>query len=334
MNKSRSKSQKSSATITFLWVVWCLLLYPSGMTAQQDKPVERKEGSFIVTGQVRDACTHQPIAAAQIQALNNPASATTNQEGNFTIKLYREDEVLSVSAFDYNTRELALRGNKTIIIDMYPEVFSDRVTWIDMPLGKVRNSILVPSVKSIQDLSKAQAVTADELINSALNGDVRSINRSGFPGMGSVAFIRGYNSLLSNALPLYVIDGVIINGLYDIESIFQGNYQNPLLNIDVNDIESITVLKDGTSLYGTKGANGVILIKTNRGKSQATKINLNLMYSSIDQPKQLPVMNADQYRIYASEILGSAGYSNNEIANLNFLNTDKTYLLLDSVEPS
>jgi hypothetical protein len=57
MNKSRSKSQKASATITFLWVVWCLLLYPSGMTAQQDKPVERKEGSFIVTGQVRDACT-------------------------------------------------------------------------------------------------------------------------------------------------------------------------------------------------------------------------------------------------------------------------------------
>ena len=79
--------------------------------------------------------------------------------------------------------------------------------------------------------------------------------------MGSTSFIRGINSLNANAQPLFVVDGVIWNNFYDAELVHNNCFSNILTSIDANDIESITVLKDGLALYGSKGANGVILIK-------------------------------------------------------------------------
>ena len=76
--------------------------------------------------------------------------------------------------------------------------------------------------------------------------------------------------------PLVVVDGVIWNSYQDLESIHAGLFINPLDDIDVNDIEDITIMKDGTSIYGAKGANGVVLITTKRSKSMVTKIGLNV----------------------------------------------------------
>lgn len=321
MNMVRSTSKCLIAIALLAATATLMVATPSMAQAQNGTPT----GTFDVKGRVLDAHSKQPIAAAQIQALNNTASATTDQQGLFTIKVSALDEVLLVSAFDYAQREVAVRGKNVLDIELYPETFSSTNFVQELPLGKRRNTITVPSIKTVQDFTLSQAITADEFVQSELGGHVRSINRSGVAGMGTALFIRGYNSLLANAQPLYVIDGVPIDNLYDAASIYQGHYQNPLQNIDVNDIASITVMKDGTSIYGSKGSNGVILIKTIRGKDLVTKINLHITAGSIAQPTTPPMMDADQYRIFLSDIIRTAGYTNKQVDAMPFLNEDRSY---------
>ena len=106
------------------------------------------------------------------------------------------------------------------------------------------------------------------------------------------------------------------------ESIIANNYTNPLALIDVKDIDNITVLKDASSIYGTKGANGAIIITTARAKYQATKIDF-AAYSGYNQaPANLPVMKASDYRLYLHEILQSKGMSLSQIQAQPYMNDD------------
>lgn len=324
MNTVRTNSLRSCFRFSFLIAACLFLMAATSLSAQVIASAKQPKGTIEVKGLVRDANTKLPIAAAQIKALNNSGAATTDQQGNFTIKVVLTDEVLSVKAFDYAVREVPIKSKNQLVIDLYPEVFTPYYENQELVTGVQRNTTTVPAVKTISDFTLSQALSADEFIQSEVGGNVRSISRSGLAGIGSSLFIRGYNSLLSNSQPLYVVDGVIINNLYDVESLFNGQSQNTLLNLDNNDILSISVLKDGTSIYGSKGSNGVILIKTTRGKSMVTKINLNVTAGLTSIPKTTPVMNADDYRIYVSDIIGSAGYTPQQIAGMSFLSDDNS----------
>lgn len=322
MNTVRMNGLGSCFRFNFLIAACLFLMTATSLSAQVSISAQQPKGTIEVKGLVRDAKTKAPLANAQIRALNNSGSATTDNQGNFTIKVVLSDEVLSVKAFDYAGKEVPVRSRDMLVIDLYPEVFTSYYENQEMLTGSQRNTTTVPAAKTISDFTLSQAFSADEFIQSEVGGNVRSIARSGLAGIGSSLFIRGYNSLLSNAQPLYVVDGVIFNNLYGVESLFDGQNQNTLLNIDNNDIQSITVLKDGTSIYGSKGANGVILIKTTRGKGMVTKINLNVSAGLTSIPKTTPVMNADDYRIYASDMIGSAGYTPQQVADMGFLNDD------------
>ena len=324
MNTVRTNSGRNCFRFSFLIAACLFLMTATSLSAQVIASAKQPKGTIEVKGLVRDANTKLPIAAAQIKALNNSGNATTDQQGNFTIKVVLNDEVLSVKAFDYAIKEVAVKSNDRLVIDLYPEVFTTYYENQELVSGTKRNATTVPAVKTISDFTLSQAFSADEFIQSEVGGNIRSISRSGLAGIGSSLFIRGYNSLLSNAQPLYVVDGVIIDNLYNVESLFDGQNQNTLLNLDNNDIQSISVLKDGTSIYGSKGSNGVILIKTTRGKSMVTKINLNVSAGLTSIPKTTPVMNAEDYRIYVSDVIGSAGYTPQQVANMNFLNNNKS----------
>ncbi|MBP1664630.1 MAG: SusC/RagA family TonB-linked outer membrane protein, partial [Bacteroidetes bacterium] len=160
---------------------------------------------------------------------------------------------------------------------LYSDKFSNYFKNINILTGENRNSAVISSANAAAKIDKSNAMTADELIQYELAGNVRGITRTGIPGAGSSMFIRGINSLNANAQPLFVVDGVIWNNLYDATSIHEGLFSNTLDNIEVNDIESITVQKDGTSVYGSKAANGVVIIKTKRGTSPVTKIDFVAM---------------------------------------------------------
>jgi len=286
----------------------------------QSNVKEKKE--IVLKGLVRDAHTKKPIEAAQISVPNKNLSAVTDGKGQFTLKISSLKDVLYVSAYDYNLSEVAIRGEDSVVINLYSNQFSNYFKSIEGVTGPVNNSSLVSSAMSVEDVSKIPAISADEVLQSTLGGNIRAISRSGVAGEGAVLFIRGINSLNANAQPLFVVDGVIWNNLYDVQSIHKGFFSNPLDNIDVNDIENITVIKDGTSIYGSKASNGVVMIKTKRAKSMVTKIGLNYFTGMTVRPEVMPMMNGEDYRIYASDLLNSKSIIGNDISRYGFLGID------------
>lgn len=311
-------------------VVTAVLLLVSMLCAAQ--AAEAVPDSVItVTGVVRDAQSKLPLPAVTLRALINGKVATTDSIGQYSIQVSRSTEVLSVTAFDYILRLVSVKGNRSIDIELYPDVFSETYKQIETPTGAAPNYFLNQSSKTADNGVDASIVFADEAIANRLGGDVRSINRSGTEGIGAAMFIRGYNSINVNAQPLIVVDGVIWNTLSSISSVHDGYFINNLANIEPSDIESVTVVKDAVSIYGSKAANGVIIVKTKRGKNMATKINFNAMFGSTEAPESLPMMSGDQFRIYAAELYASKGLTNSEFDDLAFLNdnpsksTYKTY---------
>ena len=287
---------------------------------------EAVDSISYVKGIVRDAKTKMPVAAAQIRTLNHEAAATTDENGAFKIEIASSGEVLLVKAFDYNPREIPVRGRKSLEIDLYPEVFTSTYSEIDGLTGTVRSSYSTSAAKGSSEMGHPTVVSVDDVIQSRMGGDVRAITRSGASGIGSSLFIRGLNSLNLNAQPLFVVDGVIWNNLYDVVSLHDGFFTNSLADIDLNDIESVTVIKDGTSFYGSKGSNGVIIVKTKRGKDMATKIEVNALGGMIEEPGSLPVMDGDQFRIYATDLLGTMDLPASAYEEMNFLQDDPSKL--------
>jgi TonB-linked SusC/RagA family outer membrane protein len=135
-------------------------------------------------------------------------------------------------------------------------------------------------------------------------------------------FMNGINSLNINAQPLIVVDGVIFDQQYSRTTLHEGFFNDILSNISPSDIESVNVIRNGTALYGAKGANGVILVNTRRNHSMATRITASLSGGVSLEPKFLDVMNASQYRSYASDLLST---TNTTIKDFKFLNEDPSY---------
>lgn len=302
-----------------IFIVGILLLCPI-LHGQNDQEVV--DSVKYVNGTVRNAKTKEPVVAAQIQALNHKSAATTDDNGAFKIEVGSYSEVLLVIAYDYNPREIAVRGNQSLEIELYPEDFTDIYPVTEGLTGPVRSAWTTVAVNGTNEVGNPVAVSFDEALQSRLGGDVRTITRSGLNGIGSSMFIRGFNSLNLNAQPLFVVDGVIWNNFSDLTSLHDGFFNNTLADIDMNDIESVTVNKDGTSLYGSKGGNGVIFVKTKRGKDMATKIVVNAVGGITEEPGSLPVMDGDQFRLYITDLYGTVNISKNQIDGLEFLQDD------------
>jgi TonB-linked SusC/RagA family outer membrane protein len=298
-------------------VVWAL--FSGGYASAQSS-------ATYARGRITDAATKQPVVGAQVRTADGASSALTNENGAFRIKIQTGKEILEVVSPDYALREVPLLGKDSVNIEVYAEMFATEYSKVETLLGEEAASTLTNKVSSAGGFEFSPATTLDSEIQGRLGGTLRTITRSGLSGIGANMFIRGFNSLNANAQPLFVIDGVVWDSQLDNSSVHLGYFSNPLAAFDVKDIESITVLSDGNSLYGSKAANGVVLVKTKRGVDQVTRISANLSYGMNDKPKITPVMNASQYRIYASNqaqgFMEKYNYLYKEIEQIRFLEDD------------
>lgn len=302
--------------ITALLMV--LLFSPSVMA--QNKPAEKSQHVF--SGYVLDAHSQKPVAAAQITVADKSASAITNDQGRFSLKTSARSVVLIVSAYDYNSREIAVRSEDSIVVKLYSDQFSNYFRKVNGLNGAIDNSRMISATKSVENIKNSSAITIDELIQTELGADARAVNRSAVAGVGSSLFIRGINSLNANAQPLFVVDGVIWNSFSDVSSIHTGFFSNPLDVIEMSDIESISVVKDGAGIYGSKAANGVVMIKTRRSTSEVTKIGLNIFSGVTMAPSSIPMMSGEQFRLYASDMLNSKSPVGNDVSGYGFLESN------------
>lgn len=278
------------------------------------KPV-KKYPTIEVKGKVVDAATGEALAGAQIQAYNNKNyTAMTDENGEYTINVPEFVTSLAVKLEGYNFVQASLNG-RTQGVNV--KLFSDAY------LTDYKDKTAATKSVSTDDFEKSTAITIDQEIQNRLGADVRGIQRSANPGQGIAMFINGLNSLNSNAMPLVILDGVVYDQMYTEGKMMHTGYFNNLLqSINLEDIESVEVLKNGTAIYGAKAANGVISIKTKRCHSMATRIDVNVSAGVELIPKSLDMMDAGEYRSYAAQMLGT---TDTKLNDFKFLNTDPTY---------
>ncbi len=305
-----------------------LMAFPVCVSAQDDdteedeveaivRAIKKKQKQYetrIVSGCVLNATTGQPIPGAIVAADGiDGYSVLTEDDGTYQLKVPLFTSSLYISTPDFNPVRIGLQEPvKQRDVKLYPSTFA-------VDYGKQIN---VRGDRETSDFKYTNSVNIKDEVQKHLGAEVYTVSRNGTPGVGSVMFIQGINSLNVNAQPLIVVDGVIIDQQYGRTLLHDGFFNDILSSINPNDIEKVTVVRNGTALYGAKGANGVILVQTRRNKSMATRITANVSAGVVLEPKFLSMMNADQYRSYSSELLKTTNTTNR---TFKFLNEDPTY---------
>lgn len=278
-----------------------------------DKPTKTYP-TIEIKGKVVDAATGEPLAGAQIQAFNNRYyTAMADENGEYTIQVPKFVTSLSVKLDGYNLNNVSINGRTS---DVDVKLYSDLLATEYTVVSSANKSV------AAGDFVNTPALTIDQEIQNRLGADVRAIQRSANPAQGMAMFINGLNSLNSNAMPLVILDGVVFDQMYDTDMLHSGYFNNLLQAINVDDIEEVKVLKNGTAIYGAKAANGVISIKTKRCTSMATRIDVNLSAGVELTPSTIDLMDASEYRSYASQMLKTSG---TKLTEFKFLNTDPNY---------
>jgi len=245
---------------------------------------------ITVKGTVKDG-SGQPLMGASVLVKGTSHGTAADFDGNFELKVDK-GVTLVVSSVGYKSREVAAKaGTMNIVLQEDTQQLEDVVV---IGYGAIKKKDLTGSVNLVtdKDFNKAPAVNADQLIQGKIAG-VQMTSASGAPGEGQTIRIRGNGSLSLTSNPLIVIDGVPMNdgGVGGSRSIFN--------SINPEDIESMTVLKDAssTAIFGSRAANGVIMITTKKGKAnQDLKISFNTSIALQDVNDYVDVMNANQFR--------------------------------------
>ncbi len=303
-----------------------MMAFPFCAFAQDDETDEQEQATRVLTpkkkvyatrvvkGRVVDAASKMPVAGAIVKAGGITGySVLTEDNGTFELKVPVFATSLYVSSPDHNAVLAGLTASEEQQdIMLYGTAFKGDYAETDNLRGD----------KQATGFAYSNAINIKEEMQKQLGAYAYTTNRNGTPGVGSVSFIQGLNSLNVNAQPLVVIDGVPIDQQYGREMLHDGFFNDILSNINPADIEKVTVMRNGTALYGAKGANGVILVETRRNKSMATRITASVSAGVTLLPKYYDMMDANQYRNYASELLRGTGTKNTEF---KFLNEDPTY---------
>ena len=272
-----------------------------------------------VKGYIYDAATKQPVSGAHVQAFGDGRySVMTEDNGQYTLKVPVFIKSLYIAVPEYNEVQVAIgKDGQVHDVALYSAKFNS-----------VYNKTTNITASSKADIKATSAVTLDTELEKQFGADIHTVNRGGLQGQGAALFIRGLNTLNLNTQPLIVLDGIFMDMQLDRDALHEGFFNNVLAAIDPEDIENVEVLRNATSLYGARGANGVIIINTKRGHSMATKINVAVSGGFELAPSYTNMMNADQYRTYVSDLIGTTEYGKNHATadqSIPFLNDNPNY---------
>ena len=263
-----------------------------------------------VSGTVTDAETNSGMPGVNVIVKGMVNGTVTDVNGKYSLQVPEEGKVLVFSSVGYETTEIEINGRSVIDVAMASDLQSLSEVVV-IGYGTVKKSDLTGSVASIkgESVKEFPVTSVDQAIQSRAPG-VQVTQASAAPGGGVSVRIRGSNSINSGSEPLYVIDGFPIypdNNVYGLG----GNRRssNVLASINPNDIESIEILKDAsaTSIYGSRGSNGVVLITTKRGKSGETKIDYDGSVSVQRIAKKIDRLNGSGFANYLNTLEESQG---------------------------
>lgn len=248
--------------------------------------------ALTVRGKIAEG--NEPLPWVSVKVKGSTTGTTTNANGEFSLTA-PGNAVLVITSIGFKTKEVPVNQRNQINVILEEDLKAlDEVVVVGY--GTVKKSDVTGSVGSVsgEDLTAFPVSNALLGLQGKTTG-VRVIQNSGAPGAKISVRIRGGNSLLGNNEPLYVVDGIALSG-------------GPNA-IDPNDIESMEVLKDAsaTAIYGSRGANGVVLITTKRGKKGKTQVTFDSYYTIQKATKKIDLMNASEFAQLANQRAANDG---------------------------
>lgn len=258
-----------------------------------------------VTGRVISSEDGSALPGVSVAIKGTTTGAITDAEGRYRITVPNAESILVFSFVGFLTEEITT-GNRTTIDVRLAGDLKSLSEVVVVGYGTQKKSDLTGSVSSItaKDIRQVPVASLDQALQGRATG-VQVTQASAAPGGGVSIRIRGGNSIQASNEPLFVIDGIPI---FPSNATFApgntgGQAQNALANLNPGDIESMEVLKDAsaTAIYGSRGANGVVIITTKRGKSGATNVDVENYYGIQQVARQLPLLNAAEFAEIANE---------------------------------
>ncbi len=255
----------------------------------------------FVKGKVTDD-KRKPLAGVTVSVKGTKIGTVTNESGEYSISAPKANSILIFSYVGFAVQEVAI-GNQSeinIVLKLDTKALDEIVV---VGYGTQKKSDLTGSVASVKekDFNRGINTSPDQLIQGKVAG-VQISNNSGQPGAAVSFRIRGVTSFSTDTQPLFVVDGVILGGNARPSSSFDATGPSPAANplnfINTNDIASIDVLKDAsaTAIYGSRAANGVVVITTKRGISGQPRMEVGINTGISVIRKKFPVLNGDEYR--------------------------------------
>jgi TonB-dependent SusC/RagA subfamily outer membrane receptor len=292
---------------------------------------------LLVRGKVTSSVDKTGLPGSTIAELdrNNRIikGTTTDLDGNFVIQVTNPENSIQISFIGYETKTYPIDGQTVINAELTEEI--KMIESVEVYAEKRTNTgflevadrdLAIPVEKmSAAEIEEIQATTIDEAIQGRLSG-VDIVSNSGDPGGGMSIRIRGVSTLNANDKPLIIVDNVpyetSIASDFDFATANEEGYAQ-MLNIAVDDIKEITVLKDAaaTALWGTKAANGVLAITTKRGmKSLKPKVSYTYRGTFALKPEPIPMLSGDQYSTLILEgVMNVTGIPLDQVENKEFL---------------
>lgn len=277
---------------------------------------ENKQG---VTGVISDE-NGQPLVGASVTIKGTNQRAMTNSDGKFSFQNIEENTILVISYIGYQTQEVASKNASKITLYRSDSKL-DEVQIIAYGTSTKRLNTGSVATVSAKDIDKQPVSNPLAALSGKVPGLVIT-QSSGQTGASFNVQVRGQNSIAQNSDPLFIVDGVPFatnnDGISQVGGPFSYSLArgrsgdlSPFNNINPNDIESIEILKDAdaTAIYGSRGANGVVLITTKKGKAGKTKIDASFQNGYSQASRIIEMMNTDQYLAMRKEAFVNDGVS-------------------------
>ncbi len=261
------------------------------------------QAQTTVSGVVTDAETGETLIGANILVVGTSTGTVTDFDGNYTLTVPEGATQLEFSYTGYGSQIIDINGRTTIDVALGAGQLLDEVVVIGY--GQIRKEDQTGAVSSLstEDFNQGVINSPEQLLQGRVAG-VRVTQSSGEPGAGINVQIRGQGSIRAGDGPLYVIDGVPIDGGNispggaDAGGLGSSSARNPLTFLNPNDIARMDILKDAsaTAIYGSRGANGVVLITTKKGATGEGTLTYDMQVGFSNPANQLDIMDAQEYR--------------------------------------
>ncbi len=247
---------------------------------------------ITVKGRVIDASTNEPLAGCNVVIKGSSKGATTDANGNFSLAVPDGNAVLVFGFIGFESQEVAVGSRTTLNISLKSST-SELAQVVVIGYGTTTKKDATGALKTVKstDFNRGIVNSPEQLLQGRVAG-VNVTSASGEPGGRQSITVRGPGGVRTGSTPLFVLDGI------PLDNSSTGGSGNPLNFLNPQDIESIDVLKDAsaTAIYGARGANGVILISTKKGKSGSSNLTISSNIGISNMARPIALFSADEFR--------------------------------------